>query len=128
MISVGLNMEGTISTSDPRGTGAMYHNINSNQVIVFSRHLYGYQGYRWGYERFGIIRISQAGVILDNYRCDLLEAGINITLQPGDYLLTLFEADRNALGGSETSFYQNPGFATGSEVKISKKEELVYFG
>lgn len=128
MISVGLNMEGTISTSDPRGTGAMYHNMNSSQVTVFSRHLYGYQGYRWGYERFGIIRINQDGMILDNYRCERLEAGIDIILQPGDYLLTLFEADRNALGGSDSSFHQNPEFAVGVHVKIRKNEELIYFG
>jgi diguanylate cyclase (GGDEF)-like protein/PAS domain S-box-containing protein len=128
MINVGLYIEGTISTSDPRGTGAMYHNINASNVTIFSRHLYGYQGYRWGYERYGVIQVDSKGKIIENFDGALLESGTNITLNPGDFLLTLFEADRNALGTADDSFNQSKEFAVGKTLKIKRTDQFIYFG
>lgn len=128
LMNVGLYIDGTISTVEPRGTGAMYHNTHNTDIVVFSKDLYGYQGYRWGYYQYGVIRIDQNGLIVENIANDQLDIGTNITLHPGDFLLTLFEADRLALGGAEYGFAQNPYFKVGQKVLIEFHPNLVYYG
>lgn len=123
----GLNINGPVAAgATPNGTGAVYHNVNETSVVVNSKELYGYQSTSaWGNGQYGMMRIDKNGLVKDNYIAADLTAGIQITLEAGDYLVTCFQADKAAMG---SSILANTQFAVGQTVTIMYNQALAYKG
>ncbi len=126
LVNNGLTLAGPVAAgADPTGTGAMYHNVNDSNIVVNSKELYGYQGSAWGFGLYGVIRVDKNGLIKENIAAASLEAGVLVTLEPGDYLITCFQSDRTAL---VTAYAGNADFAVGQTVVISGDPDLAYNG
>lgn len=126
--SAGLCINGVIGTTNPRGTGAIYQNNGQKPVVLKSKHVYGYHGDVWGSNRFGMLQLSEHGVIQHRFTGVELATGVDITLKPKEYLITLFEADRYALGGPMDCYAVSPYFEEGNVCKIEYHEKLIYHG
>lgn len=127
-LNYGVNLTGEVNVqSSVPGSGVMYHNGNDSPVIIYSKTIYGYQGTAWGFTYcYGVILVNQEGLIKKNFTGEDLEKGIWITLESGDYLISNYQADSNALGG--IGFCSLTDFAEGKTISISFNENLVYKG
>lgn len=110
------------------GTGVIYYNGNDSKVIVDSKHLYGYQGNAWGHGSYGVILVNNEGTIVTNFAGATLEAGVEIEIPSGYYLITMYQAERQVLAGigvtdnevrRNYSFALNPNFQVGKTIKIT---------
>ena len=110
------------------GTGVIYYNGNDSKVIVDSKHLYGYQGNAWGHGSYGVILVNNEGTIVTNFAGATLEAGAEIEIPSGYYLITMYQAERQVLAGigvtdnevrRNYSFALNPNFQVGKTIKIT---------
>ncbi|MFA6890016.1 MAG: Ig-like domain-containing protein, partial [Bacilli bacterium] len=126
LVNYGLNLAGPVAAGgSPTGTGVMYHNVNDTNVVVNSNELYGYQGTAWGQGLYGVILVGSDGVVKTNFAAADLAAGVVITLEPGDFLITSFQSDRAAL---VTCYGANADFAVGQTVVIECNLSLRYGG
>lgn len=126
--SAGLCINGVIGTTNPRGTGAIYQNNGQKPIVLKSKYVYGYQGDVWGSNRYGMLHLGEHGVIKHRFSGVELATGVDITLKPKEYLITLFEADRYALGGPMDCYAVSPYFEEGNVCKIEYHEKLIYHG
>lgn len=119
---------GPVSNDLNGGTGVIYYNGNDSKVIVDSKHLYGYQGNAWGHGSYGVILVNNEGTIVTNFAGATLEAGVEIEIPSGYYLITMYQAERQVLAGigvtdnevrRNYSFALNPNFQVGKTIKIT---------
>lgn len=126
----GISLSGPVAAAGASdslyGTGAMYHNASDKEVVINAKEIYGYQGTSWGYENYyGVILVNKDGLIKKNYTGVELEAAeLKVTMDVGDYLISTFQGDRNALGN--VGFRAHSDFAEGNTIKIEFHADIVY--
>ena len=108
------------------GYGALYHNPNDAAVIFNSKDIYGVQANATEHAQNGMVIINKDGVVIQNLDKDSLASteGINITLQPGDYLWCPHVYDKNINGEPFTSLTDNVNFQVDKIVKINKYQSV----
>lgn len=117
---------GIISNGQPAnpGYGAMYHNGNATPITFNSKDIYGYQGTAYGHSLYGYVIIGSDGLVKANLNKDTLggTAGVDIVLQPGEYLWCPHVYDKDRVTNSPfAKMTTNVNFEVGDSVVIEHR-------